>query len=474
MATIQKRSIYDNIVDGIKRAKDMATSILVSLTTEVNDIDPLLFYIAGRELFTGENTYWKEPINGETIVGVGVLQTISSNVNSNRRYQDIQKQWNEVVKTMIDTKSSENVNARGPLLFGGFSFDPLKHKTELWNDYPSAQFYLSKYMLHQAGNQMFLTSNLFVDGENQVESVIVQLERDRKQLFEVMDKLKRDSYQQPIYREREIEVDKWLQSVETVVCHINEGKLEKAVLARELKLESDDAFSIQTIVENLLQKQPTSYIFAIDSGDSTFIGATPERLIKKEHKEVLSTCLAGSIKRGVTEVEDLQLANELLEDPKNLAEHEFVVDMITNEMKAVCHTITKPDKPSIFKARDIQHLYTPIVGEVKDQVDLLEIVERLHPTPALGGFPKARALEEIRIHEQLDRGWYAGPIGWLDHNGDGEFAVAIRSALFKQHEASLFAGCGIVAKSEPSKEYEETMIKFKPMLNAIGGKLNGR
>ncbi|MBM6618050.1 isochorismate synthase [Bacillus suaedaesalsae] len=474
MATIQKRSIYDNIVDGINRAKEKATPILVSLTTEITDIDPLLFYMAGKELFTGEGVYWKEPVNGETIVGLGVLQTIQSNKNSNKRFQDIKEQWNCFLENMIHTNITESKHARGPILFGGFSFDPTKAKTELWSDFPSAQFYLSKYTLNQIDNQLFLTSNRLVKPLDHVETVINEMECDEKQLYVALKKMKRNSIHDPSYKEREIDVENWLNSVETVVTHINEGKLEKAVLARELKLEADEPFSIQAILQNLVMKQPTSYIFAIDSGVSTFIGATPERLIKKDNQQLLSTCLAGSIKRGSTIEEDLQLANELLEDPKNLAEHQFVVDMITKELKSVCRAISKPDNPTIFKARDIQHLYTPIVGEVKDHVHLFEIVERLHPTPALGGFPQDKALEEIRTYEQLDRGWYAGPIGWMDGDGNGEFAVAIRSALFKQHEASLFAGCGIVAKSEASKEYEETMIKFKPMLNAIGGKLNGR
>lgn len=474
MITIQKRSIYDTIVDGIMRAKETAAPILVCLTTEIRDVDPLLFYIAGKEQFTGERTFWKEPVNGESIVGLGVLKTIDSEEKSLKRFQEIEQEWKSVLETSIHTMTPESENVIGPILFGGFSFDPTKEKTDLWSDFPEAKFYLAKYTLCKKSKNLFLTTNLFLTELDHVDQVLKEVERDEEQLFASLKKVKRDSDYEPSFRESEVDVENWLKSVETVVSHIKEGKLEKAVLARELKLEADQSFNIHTILENLEKKQPTSYIFAIESGVSTFLGATPERLIKKDNHQLYSTCLAGSIKRGTTEVEDMQLANELLEDPKNLAEHQFVVDMITKELQDVCMSITKPNQPTIFKARDIQHLYTPIFGEVKDHVHLLSIIERLHPTPALGGFPQNKALEEIRIHEALDRGWYAAPIGWMDGNGNGEFAVAIRSALFKQHEASLFAGCGIVEGSVANKEYDETMIKLKPMLNAIGGKLNGQ
>ncbi len=191
--------------------------------------------------------------------------------------------------------------------------------------------------------------------------------------------------------------------------------------------------------------------------------------MKKNGNDVFTTCLAGSIKRGKTTKEDLDLGEDILSDQKNLIEHQYVVDMIKEAMSEVCTEVILPDQPQLMKMRDIQHLYTPVTGKTDDQTSLLDIIERLHPTPALGGLPKKPAVEKIREVELLDRGFYGGPIGWMDYRGNGEFAVAIRSGLIQGNEASLFAGCGVVAHSDSESEYQETNIKFRPMLTALGG-----
>ena len=158
-----------------------------------------------------------------------------------------------------------------------------------------------------------------------------------------------------------------------------------------------------------------------------------------------------------------------MNDPKNLKEHQYVVSMIQKAMQSVCHDVDVPSKPILMKIKHIQHLYTPVVAKSEQNVSLLDIVKKLHPTPALGGLPQQEAVKRIRENESLERGIYGAPLGWMDANGNGEFAVALRSALLQGKEASLFAGCGIVEDSNPEEEYKETWIKFQPMLNALGG-----
>ncbi|WP_456277887.1 isochorismate synthase [Bacillus sp. AK128] len=467
MVTIQQKSILDTITEGIDQAGKLGHPILVSSTMRIDYVDPLLFYQTGKNQFFGERFFWKEPHEGTTFVGLGAAQVIENSESTIYRFKHIEAEWQKLIQTSIQYSTNDKSGVR---LFGGFSFDPVKNRTELWEDFPNSKFYLPTYMLSIENEQSWLTVNIIVTALDQPEKIYQYLMEEKKQLLHLEDQ---NSLQlNHSYEEEEVEVEEWMKSIENVISHINKGKLEKAVLARELKLLSKEDFSIVSILSKLQEKQPTSYLFAMESGSSTFIGATPERLIKKDQQSVLSTCLAGSIKRGNSKEQDYELEQELLHDIKNLEEHQFVVEMISQELKQVCDELTTAKKPSIFKAKDIQHLYTPIIGKVKQDVHLLTLVKRLHPTPALGGFPQDKALVEIREQEQLDRGWYAGPIGWIDGEGNGEFAVAIRSGLFKQKEASLFAGCGIVGKSEPTKEYEETQIKFKPMLTAIGGKVN--
>lgn len=467
MVTTQQKSILNVITEGIDQAKKLGHSILVSSTMSIDSVDPLNFYEAGKKLFFGERFFWKEPHQKITYVGLGASHVIATSDTTPYRFQHVELEWERLIQTSIQYNERNTSFCK---LFGGFSFDPAKKRTNLWEDFPESKFYLPTYMLSSQYEETWLTINLIVTALDQPDRIFQNLEKERKLLM----KSGKNQHSARIhsFTEKEVEVDNWIESIGNVISHINEGKLEKAVLARELKLLSDEDFDIRSILFYLQQHQPTSYLFAMESGSSTFIGATPERLIKKEQQSVLSTCLAGSIKRGKTYEEDKKLELELLHDVKNLEEHQFVVQMISQELKQVCQELTTASEPTIFKAKDIQHLYTPITGKVKEGVHLLSLVKQLHPTPALGGFPQEKAMVEIREQELLDRGWYAGPIGWIDGQGNGEFAVAIRSGLVKQKQASLFAGCGIVGKSEPVKEYEETQIKFKPMLIAIGGKGN--
>ncbi|MFZ3589304.1 isochorismate synthase [Bacillus sp. DJP31] len=468
MVTIQQSSIKDDIVDGINKAKQQGQPILISSTIRIDPIDPILFYTAGKELFFGERFFWKEPHQHITYVGLGAAQIIETMDSNEGRFDQVKKKWDSLLQSSIRNKNSRRTKI-GPLLFGGFSFDPTKKRTDLWRSFPESKFYLPKYMLTIENDQTWFTMNVLVTSFDLPEKVYQKLEKRRKELLG-KGNTELSLSMQHTFTEQEVEVDEWMKSVETVISQINQGKFEKAVLAREIRLYSDEDFNVASILLNLVQNQPSSYVFAIESDSATFIGSTPERLIKKEEDRLFSTCLAGSIKRGKTEKEDKDLERTLLADSKNLEEHQFVVQMITEELSQVCSSVTKPIRPSIFKAKNIQHLYTPIVGKAHNGLHLLSIVKRLHPTPALGGFPQDKAMVAIREHELLDRGWYAGPIGWIDSEGNGEFAVAIRSGLIQKNEAALFAGCGIVGKSEPEKEYEETQIKLKPMLTAIGGK----
>jgi len=203
-----------------------------------------------------------------------------------------------------------------------------------------------------------------------------------------------------------------------------------------------------------------------------FFGASPERLVKVEEGQAFSSCVAGSIRRGQTADEDDQLGQSLLNDGKNRGEHHYVVEMITETFKKNCTSIKVPNQPKLLKIRDIQHLYTPVEGVLNGEATILQLVKHLHPTPALGGVPRKEAMEMIRAFEPMNRGLYAAPIGWVDADGNGEFAVAIRSAALLGNRAFLYAGGGIVEDSTPQSEYEETLVKFRPMLRALGGKLS--
>jgi isochorismate synthase len=218
----------------------------------------------------------------------------------------------------------------------------------------------------------------------------------------------------------------------------------------------------------LAAEYPTCTVFAIGHQDACFLGATPERLIALRDGTASTVALAGSFPRGTSEAEDQALASRLRHDSKERAEHACVVSALREGLSGLCTRIIADAQPRVHQLPNLQHLLTQIRGQVAPGKTVLDLVERLHPTPAVGGYPRQRALELIRAYEALDRGWYAGPIGWVNRRGEGEFVVGIRSALLRTASATLFAGCGIVGQSNPAAEYAESCWKLRPMLTALG------
>ncbi|WP_394141586.1 isochorismate synthase [Cytobacillus oceanisediminis] len=465
MVTIQDTELKEGIQEAIERAKVLSKPVLVSEVQKINHIDPLSFYAAGKSRFFGERFFWKDPSDETYIIGLGVCKQIQSDQSAGR-FNSVEKEWKRFIDESIVFNPYDN-KAIGPVMFGGFSFDPLKEKTKLWSKYSDSLFHVPTFMYSEVKGQAFLTTN------------VVCTQHDDLSLFEkvgvergaVLASIENDLPQQGnvLLKEVDINPEKWMNTVEAIVEELKTGSLKKVVLARESRLVFEKPIEIERVLSNLMELQRESFIFAFESNGDCFIGASPERLIKKYGESVFTTCLAGSIPRGKTEEDDHILGDALLSDQKNLTEHQYVVDMIKEAMEESCTEVELPDKPQLMKMRDIQHLYTPVIGKTRDDASLLALVDRLHPTPALGGLPKKEAVEKIREVEELDRGFYAAPLGWVDFKGNGEYAVAIRSGLIQGNEASIFAGCGVVQDSNAESEYQETKIKFRPMLTALGG-----
>jgi isochorismate synthase len=264
----------------------------------------------------------------------------------------------------------------------------------------------------------------------------------------------------------------WLEMVASAVDAIQRGAFEKVVLARDIQVELHDspgAFDISTTLQRLRESYPTAYVFAVQRGERFFVGATPERLVQAQDGQIQTMALAGSARRGETGEEDARIGMELLQSEKNNSEHAIVVAMVREALKNHCTHVHVSSVPQLLKLKNVQHLKTLILGELIPGRCILDILADLHPTPAVGGFPRHAALEAIRSTEKLDRGWYAAPLGWIGASGHGEFAVALRSGLIDGSKARLFAGCGIVADSDPQTEFAESCLKLQVMLGALGG-----
>ena len=254
----------------------------------------------------------------------------------------------------------------------------------------------------------------------------------------------------------------WEPAVRTVLDQIARGQIRKVVLARRRILRAQTAFPVGPVLRRLRARFSSATIFAVRRDGRCFLGASPERLVRVCGRDVETVALAGSAPPDDP--------RELLNDPKERLEHALVVEAIREALAPICQRLEIPDAPIAVQLPNIRHLATPIRGRLTAELGALAVAERLHPTPAVAGVPRAAALALLRELEPFARHWYAAPVGWIDESnagGDGEFAVALRSALLAGNRATLFAGSGIVAGSCASREWDETGTKLEVMQWAL-------
>ncbi|MEX2256754.1 MAG: isochorismate synthase [Acidimicrobiia bacterium] len=253
--------------------------------------------------------------------------------------------------------------------------------------------------------------------------------------------------------------DQWCAAVTAALDAIARGDLEKVVLARAVEVEADHPFDVPTILERLLVEQPGCFVYAVDG----MVGASPELLVRRRTLRIECRPMAGTVM--ATDEAALQ---RLRASAKDAREHRVVVDAIVESLGPLCERLLVGAEPEVARLASVAHLATPIRGTLHDPApDALAIARTLHPTPAVGGMPRAAALDAIDALEPTARERYAGPVGWIDARGDGEWAVALRGAAIDGTRATLHAGAGIVAGSVPDDEWRETDAKLEPMMRAL-------
>jgi len=256
----------------------------------------------------------------------------------------------------------------------------------------------------------------------------------------------------------------WTGAISDAIAAIDRGELTKVVVAREVVVRANRDISVADVAARLHALYPSCYVFAMGG----FVGASPELLVHRQGCTVRSQPLAGTYPRSGDATADAELAAEMFSSAKERHEHRVVIDNLQAALGPLCHVLSVPDRPSVMALRNVVHLSTDIRGMLCEPApSALELAARLHPTPAVAGTPTADALAWLAANEQLDRGSYAGPVGWMDAAGDGEWALGIRSALIDGPTARLFAGVGIVAGSDPARELAETQLKLQALLAAL-------
>ena len=439
----------DDIVDKIYES----TKDWVSVEIEVDkSFEPsTLFHLTEQN--AGDRFYMRLNDNYSSYFGYHAVQRFKNDFENK---QSIFKDW-EKLKDNIELihPDSDYHHLR---LCGGFQFSGHKSDDE-WREYGLNHFILPKVLISSEGARTFITYT------TERQDFDIEVFKDLITYLEHTEiDTSRDSLGE-VTRMEDIYKDDWRDLVNEAIDTIDESK--KIVLARRRLIKFDKEINIPFILNQVLNNEKNSYIFLLESNQFVFFSQTPEQLIKVEDGVLSTKAVAGTIKRTHNEKVDEENIKAFLKDKKNLGEHRFVVESILSDIKPFVQDVEYNETPNILKNDHLYHLYTEIKANLNDE-SYIGLIDCLHPTPALGGYPKAEALEFIENKEFGTRGLYGSPVGFIDVYDDCEFIVAIRSMLIKDCQATLFAGCGIVKNSDPDSEVAETAVKFSPMMNALG------
>ncbi|MCB8950049.1 MAG: isochorismate synthase [Ardenticatenaceae bacterium] len=442
---------------------------LVSVSIPAPGVDTAVFL---QQAIGEARFFWSEANSGLTLAGFGIAADLFA--WGKDRFQQIQTQAQELFTNAVIDDEGEERPLAGPRLFGGFSFIDDFTPDNTWSIHYPAQFILPHYQLAQQNGASWLTLNAILPPDESPETLLPELRAALQTRLKLLQNPVTRSPSHPItpsplHLNYPMSLEDWSAMITHATETMRSGPMNKVVLSRVCEIRYAQKVDVDGALAYLNATYPDCYRFLFEPRPfHAFYGATPELIVGVNGRSLRTMGLAGSIGRGKTPAEDDALAQELLNSAKNQHEHALVVESIRRRLAPLTSNLTIPDEPDILQLGYIQHLHTPIQATLKTADGVLPILQNLHPTPALGGQPRELAMPFISQAEPVPRGWYGAPVGWLDHNLDGAFGVAIRSAITQDRRVWLYAGAGIVADSDPQAEWDETALKFKPMLNALG------
>lgn len=459
--------------DAVARAREAARGlgrpVLAWASAPALAMDPVaLFHRAGA--VADARLLWARPADGVSVVGIGVAWEASA--AGEARFGTVGEAWRRCIAEAC------GAGAGGPLALAGFAFAPQVAARSAWAGFPPGLVVVPTLAVRTSGAHAEAILSVLVRPDEGGASTAAA--RQLAGLLAPHDaaagapdadaSLAAPDLQSPRRAAWLVEAHPpaavWRNLVADAAAAVRRGALRKVVLARSVTVDGVRVGAAAAL-RRLRAGYPDCTLFAVARAGQCFLGATPERLLRVRDGVVATGALAGSAPRGATPDDDRRLGEALRASPKDRVEHGVVVEAIREAMAAACTEVTVADAPRLVRISNVQHLYTPVRGRLRDRHGLLDLAGRLHPTPAVGGMPRAAALAWIAAREGFERGWYGGAVGWLDAGGDGELAVAIRSALLRGSRATLFAGCGIVADSDPEAEYAESCLKLRPLAEAL-------
>ncbi len=423
---------------------------IVRLEVPVDDIDPLRWLHAQPHT---TKIFWSERHTDSQVAAVGVADVLASH----RTHENI----HAVVHTLQQRLATA---APGVRYYGGFRFDQQEDTDTTWQRFGAYRFVLPQFELRRENDATTLALNVLVQPG-------APLPMDHA--WHALDTLAlhapgmNDRIARPRTRTDLPDHERWRQNIEAALGLFENGTLHKIVLARKAVFQCDAALDPLALLARLKAITPNSFHFCFQpQAGVAFIGATPERLYGRTGRTLRSEAIAGTRPNGATAADTARLGDELLHSEKDVREHVFVREQIQQRLAPLCSTLDVAPEPTLLKLTRRQHLWTPIEGHLHVQVDDADLLSRLHPTSAVGGEPTTEALRYIAELEPFDRGWYAGPLGWIARDS-AEFAVAIRSGLVDGARLALYSGAGIVPGSTPQSEWDEIENKISDFVSVM-------
>jgi isochorismate synthase len=435
---------------------------LVSVTKEVEVADPCAAVFASR-LASDRWFCWEQPDRDFALAGLGVAHEASS--RGEDRFGDVADECLRVGAGAVLEEPRGLPAGAGPVWLGGFAFDPDGGATPTWSSLSPASLVLPEVSVCRSGGRAFLTVNAVVapgeDFDGLGERLASRLASLRLEaplpLLDPHPTAHADIRSARSPRDFEAAVD-------GATARIAAGELSKVVLAREVIVSGGSAHDPAALFGAMREQFRTCFCFCCGTPEAAFIGASPELLVRRSGASASTVALAGSTRRSSDPAVDDHLGEQLLRSDKDRREQRIVAERIVRALRPHAVWVQEAGEPEVAKVANIQHLATPIVAQLAEPHSAIELAGMLHPTPAVGGEPWPAASNAIADLEGMDRGWYAAPVGWMDATEDGEFCVALRSALLRDREAHLFAGVGVVAGSDPAAELAETEVKLGALL----------
>jgi isochorismate synthase len=451
----------------VRRARRWGRPVLLGFTARVAaGVDPSAVVFASR----GPQEHWfcfEQPDrDGSALAALGTVTRLTA--SGTDRFKRLAAAWRELTAGAV-ADPPDGPPGAGLVALGGFAFAPDGGHAPHWAGFAAADLVVPEVALARRGSDVRLTLAALAVPDDVPEEIAERLTARAAALrltpLPLLDpapagRFRIDSVAPPEHYEG---------AVARAVERIRAGAFEKIVLAREVTVQAPTPHDAAAVFGVLRAGFQSCYVFCAGRGGAALVAASPELLIRRDGHRAQTVALAGSTRRSADPAVDDHLGEQLLRSDKDREEQAIVVRRIARALRPHAVWVAAPDEPALIKVANIQHLATPIRAQLARPLGAIELAGLLHPTPAVGGEPHALAAPQIPVLEGLDRGWYAGAVGWTDANDDGEFCVALRCALLRGDEARLYAGVGVVRDSDPAAELNETEIKLGALLPVLAG-----